>query len=387
VFVQNASGIDSYFAKATISGSSQEASLNSTFQVLVPKDKIARDTRYAVELVECGTSAQGGVQSPRFPATDGLLLGARETGGLKIKLIPLLANSLLPDTSDAGLESYRAFMLAMYPITSIELTVGDQLSVADATDWTTMLDQIRAKRQADKPAGDVYYYGLLKPAATLRAYCGNGCTAGIGYVVASATTTSQQANQRAALGLAFGDSASNETMAHEVGHNHGRDHAPCAPGGSISGVDPNYPYPNATDGVYGWDGRTKALMTPDRTDIMGYCNTKWISDYTYDGLLNRVAALNGAPMSEVLPAEIVHSWRVLLLDSRGPRWGLPIVEPAAPGGLPETAEVLDGTGRVIANVTVYRTAIADVDAYSIDVPEPEPGWRSVRVSGSPAVAF
>ena len=392
VYVQNDSAVDSYFAKATISGSSDEATLSSTFQVLVPKEKITQGTRYAVEVVECGGSDPGAVQSPRFPTTDGLALGARVTGGLKIKLIPMLANSLLPDTSDAALNVYRSQMLATYPITNVDFSVGDQVSVSDATDWNTMLDQIRAKRTADKPAADVYYFGLLKPATTLKAYCGNGCVAGIGFVVpdAGGGSAAQQASGRAALGLAYGDATSAETMVHEVGHNHGRNHAPCVPaGGTISGVDTNYPYPNAQIGVYGWDSRSSTtLIPPTYTDIMGYCSKRWLSDYTYDGLLNRVAQVDSLSMSELsVPADQVHPWRVALLDAGRARWGIPIRDPQLPMGQPEEAQILDANSRVMATTTVYRTEVSDVDAFSVLVPEPEPGWASVRIAGAAALPF
>lgn len=384
VFVQNATTVDTYFAKKTVSASSQPGTLDSTFQITVPKDKIGPDSRYAVEVVECGTPGMGTMQRPRFPAMDGVPLGARATGGLKIKLIPLIARSMQADTSDTALQAYRSLLLAMYPITGVELTVGTSLTVASDTDWTGMLDQVRAKRQADAPPADVYYYGLLKPTTTLRAYCGTGCTAGIGYVPQGSTT--QQASQRAALGLAFADVGSAETMAHEVGHNHGRNHAPCAQGGTISGVDAKYPYAGALVGVYGWDSRSSKLIAPDRTDIMGYCANKWISDYTYDGLVNRVAQVNGA-LSVLLDGASLHPWRVLLLDARGARWGFPINEPSPPAGEPEIAEVLDGSGQAIEQVTVYRTMISDIDASSIQVPTPEPGWYAIRVAGAAPLPF
>jgi hypothetical protein len=384
VFVQNGSTIDSYYAKKTVSMSSTVATLDSTFQVPVPKDKIARDTRYAVEVVECGGSASGGLQSPRFPSTDGVALAARQTGALKIRLIPIQANSMVADTSEAALASYRALMLALYPITSIEFSVGTTITASDDQDWTGMLDAVRAKRQADAPAADIYYYGLLKPTATLREYCGGGCTAGIGFVPQG--STNQQASQRAALGLAFADAASAETMAHEVGHNHGRNHAPCVQGGSISGVDASYPYAGGVIGVYGWDQRTMKLLAPDRTDIMGYCNSKWISDYTYDGLLNRVALVNGAT-NVLIPEESLHPWRVLLVDSRGARWGIPIDEPSLAAGEPEPAEVLDAQGAIIDTVDVYRTPVSDIEAFSIQVPVPELGWSKIRIQGAGTVSF
>jgi len=385
IFVDNGGSVDMYYAKQNVSGSSAEGTLASTFLVNVPKEKITRTTQYQAEIVECGTGS-GDVQTPRFPSTGGAALGARETGTLKIKVIPMSANSMTPDTSPTTLQIYSKLLMAMYPITSIDITVGDTISVPDAQDWTAMVDSIRAKRQTDKPASDVYYYGFLKPTATLQQYCGNGCTAGIGYVVNS--NSSQAAAQRAALGLAFADNTSAQTMAHEVGHNHGRGHAPCVQGGSISGVDANYPYTNGAIGSYGWDSRTSMLIATDRTDIMGYCNNKWISDYTYDALLTRVATLNGAPMSiSSIPAELIHPWHVLLLDARGPRWGAPIQEAAAPAGTAELADVLDAQGARVTSVNVYRTAISDIDAFSFEVPPPQAGWASLQVVGAKPLAY
>jgi hypothetical protein len=67
-----------------------------------------------------------------------------------------------------------------------------------------------------------------------------------------------------------------------VGTQLGAHHAPC---GNPSGPDPNYPYANGIIGVYGLDIATLALKPPGYTDIMGYCNNEWISDYTYEAVL------------------------------------------------------------------------------------------------------
>lgn len=382
VVVDNGGEVNTYYAKKNISANSAEATLDSTFVVTVPKDKITRTTRYQTEIVECGTGS-GAMGTPRFPAAENLALGAKETGILKIRVMPFSANGMQPDTSETALNVYKAMFLAMYPITNVEFSVGAVLNASDDQNWTGMLDQVRAKRQSDAPTADVYYYGLLKPTATLREYCGGGCTAGIGYVPGSAT----QATQRAALGLAFADATSAETMAHEVGHNHGRNHAPCVQGGSISGVDGSFPYSNGAVGVWGWDSRTSKLIATDRTDIMGYCNNKWISDYTYEGILKRVATVNGASANVIVPSELVQPWRVLLLDGRGARWGIPIDEPMAPAGTAEMAEILDASGQMIEATTVYRSEISDIGAFSFEVPAPEPGWHSVRVAGAAPLVF
>ncbi len=281
-------------------------------------------------------------------------------------------------------------MMAMYPITGITITAGSGITFQapansdwSQLDWNGMLDSMRSKRQTDAPAADVYYFGMIMPTDTFQQFCGRGCTAGIGFVAQQ-----NDASHRAAVGLGWTGTQAQITMAHEVGHNHGRNHAPCVPqGGSISGVDPYYPYDGGSIGVWGYNSMTKMLVNPQGvTDIMGYCNNQWISDYTYDGLVNRVAFVDGAQREVETPGSLA-TWRTLLVDSHGPRWGLPIEDLEPPAGEPETADIYDDQGNVIDHVTVYRTLVSDLDAASIMVPEPQPGWYAVAVSGSTPQPF
>jgi hypothetical protein len=385
----NGATTDEYSAKKSVSAASTEAETASTFQVTVPAAKVTATTQYHVELVECGTPPSGSATTPRFPTSGDASLGARALGALKVRVVPILSNNSAPDTSEAGLKPYKDLMEAMYPVASVEVSVATQISANYPIDWNGTLDAVRAKRQQDAPPADVYYYGLLKPTATFRDFCGNGCTAGIGFV-----PSQNDASRRVALGIGFADSQSAATMAHEVGHNHGRNHAPCVPqGGSISGVDGNFPYSGAAIGVWGYDQRTKMLVNPAGdsrngivTDIMGYCNSKWISDYTYDGIVGRVAFVNGAQSSYVNP-DVLDTFRVLLLDAAGPRWGIPIDELTPPSGTAEVAEMLGADGGVIEYALVYRTLVSDIDAASIMVPAPRRGWKAVRIAGHAALLF
>jgi hypothetical protein len=135
--------------------------------------------------------------------------------------------------------------------------------------------------------------------------------------------------------------------------------------------------------------RTRTLVDPGRNrDIMGYCSPRWISDYTWKGLVARSAAVN-VP-SPILAARVDDTdatpWRALLLDGAGrPRWGLPFVGPAH--GSPEPAEILDEAGRTVATVDVYRTEVSDTDEFTLLVPPPRAGWHGVRVRGAPPLAF
>jgi hypothetical protein len=370
-----------YYEKKNVVVGSADGDLNSTFQIPVPADRVLSDARYSVEVVECG-QVGGSSSTPRLPAFGDAALGARRTGPLKVRVVPIVANSRQPDTSANALTPYRELLRAMYPVSSVEMTVVASVSTAYPLNWSGMLDQIRARRQSDGAPADVYYYGLVKPTDTISQYCGGGCVAGIGYVPSSAT----QASVRAAVGLGFGDNTSASTMAHEIGHNHGRGHAPCAPGG-ISGVDPFYPHPGALLGTWGFDPRNRTLFDPSRTtDIMGYCNNKWISDYTYKGLTERVAIVNSA-LALVEDPELVLDWQVMLIEPPASRWGIAFETPASPFGEPEAAEALDESGNVIERITVYRTEVSDIGAFSVLVPPARSGWHAVRVNGAAPLAF
>ncbi|MET0411055.1 MAG: hypothetical protein ABW217_07150, partial [Polyangiaceae bacterium] len=349
---------------------------------------IASDTEFAVELVECG-AANGEVGASRFPANGGAELEAVTAGPLRIHVVPLRANGRVPDTSDTdqGIALLRRAFLASYPVDDVDFTVGEPFDIADPQDWGGNLDRIRALRQSESPDGDVYYYGMLRPTETFREFCGNACTAGIGYVPQGRLNP----QLRAAMGLAFGDQNAAFTMLHEVGHNHGRPHAPCVPNGlTIADVDQQYPYEGGIVGVPGYISASDQLIgANEATDVMGYCRNQWLSDYTYRNLLNTVLQVNGnAQSSEVVSPERIGAWRVALLDVlKGTRWGIPVPGPAEAVGVEEAAQVLDAAGAVIETVSVYRTQISELTGYSVQVPEPKPGWHAIAISGAAPLVY
>jgi hypothetical protein len=172
-------------------------------------------------------------------------------------------------------------------------------------------------------------------------------------------------------------------MAHELGHNHGRQHVNC---GGPAQPDPDYPYQGGAVGVFGFDVRQHAITPTTRTDIMGYCQDKWFSDYTYQALVTKVRSVLGVQSVQVQSGAL-SKFRVLLVEAGSASWGIPIDEPSLPAGVAEEAEVFDESGQPIATITVYRTAIADLDAFSIEVPFPAAGWHAVRVDGAPLLEF
>ena len=113
--------------------------------------------------------------------------------------------------------------------------------------------------------------------------------------------SANQVWSRSSIGLGYSqNNLAAETLVHEVGHAHGRYHAPC---GGASGTDPAFPYPGAKIGTWGYDLIEKDLLDPNvYTDIMGYCNRIWVSDYTYDALWERIDQLS--TQARVIPRTV-----------------------------------------------------------------------------------
>ncbi len=374
-----------YFSKRNVTQASSENSFGTTFNFDVKAEDFTATTHYAVEIVECDGAPAGTAGKARFPVSDNQELVTRKTGIVKIRFIPLNANGRTATSDTARLDAYKAYVALMYPASGVEYTVGGALNInqtvsAQGSGWGEALDQISKLHETDNAPADTYYYGLFQPSDTLGQYCGQGCVAGIGFVT---NTQSFARHQRAALGLSYANLTSAQTMAHEVGHNHGRPHSPC---GGAADPDTNYPYTGAKIGWWGFEAPETLHNPANDTDIMGYCKNQWVSDYVYRFLTDRVAFLNGNA-KELPPPGGMHHYLFLLTDITGPRWGLDRPDPRYPSGDPEQANILDTAGNVIANVTVYRTPFDHLGGGLLLVPDPEPGWHAIQIKGEVPLPF
>ena len=278
-------GASTYYSKQTIGGSSTELSTTNSFQIQIPAADIKAGLNYSLKIVECGTGS-GTAHNPQFPADGQASLATRLTGVIKITVVPVTANNITPTLDQNFQTSLKQVMEAMYPTSAAQVTLNSTpitgcgitpTTADDSATWSSCLDLVRSRRSADRPATDVYYLGVLTPAATLSAYCGGGCVAGISF---EATATG--ASGRSSLAIGFLPQALN-TAAHELGHAHGLAHSP---GCGASSTDANFPYVvsgKAYIGWVGWDSRTPTtFLNPSTvTDIMAYCTPQWVSDYVY----------------------------------------------------------------------------------------------------------
>jgi hypothetical protein len=318
------SGGDPIEVTQTVSAASDESDLTTTINFDVPADRIGADTTISVSLRETSTDvkATGATDGAQWPTDVAAPLAAGDTGpSVKVVLVPVQYNAdssgRMPDTSQAALDALSKQMMQLYPVRKVELTVGDAFPwskavAANGTGWSQLLQAIVQKRLSDGVPENVYYYGIFAPSASPASYCGQGCVAGL----SPASSNPDDNFARASIGLGFsgtqGESLAATTFVHEVGHAHGRQHAPCM---VSQGTDPDYPYAGGVLGDWGYDILNKKLVDPagKQRDMMGYCEPIWISDYNFKALFERASYL-AANAYKLPPQDQGARFRSLLSD-------------------------------------------------------------------------
>ena len=180
------------------------------------------------------------------------------------------------------------------------------------------------------------------------------------------------------------------TIAHELGHNMNLRHAPCR---NTPGVDPAYPYPDGSIGVWGYDFEADRLVLPYTWDRMGYCGPNWISDYHFSNALRYRLFDEGRPKTAAA--------RSLLLwggvDAEGKPHQYPAFVVDAPAALPDSVgghliAGLTGGGEELFSISFTMPETADGDgssSYAFVLPV-QPGWAdklaSITLSGPVGVA-
>ncbi len=272
----------------------------------------------------------------------------RSTAAQTFRFVPVKQtfNGLTGDVTAANAASYVDMAVRIYPILAPGLNVHQTYTTNAPVDngsdvaWSQILSEIDALRVAEGSSQS--YVGVVRVTY-------NSGIVGIGYIGRPTSVVWDDAGTRSLF------------WAHELGHTYGRQHAPgCSP----DFPDRNYPYPDATIGVFGTDVSVNppVLYPPSFHDIMSYCDDAWISDYTYKGVLNFVATSQATQASAMPPVQ-----RSLLIWGRV-RNGEPYLEPAfvldahpVPPGTAGTYQVqgVDQDGVVLFSQAFEPTALAD----------------------------
>lgn len=287
-----------------IAGPSGPGMTDEHFSWLLPADEFPSGTRWWVSVNEVEPTADGLLDpnAPRLPASDDVELDDEDGDQrLEVVFVPYRHQYYgcdRPAPSDAGvIDGHLAALTMQYPVQDVAITVHPEVvytgSLATLDD---VLVQIRALRASEAPAADVYYYGLVWP-------CDASTNAGgLGYIP-DVPTAPDAGQYRAAIGVwyDFDPAFSYQTMVHELGHNHGREHVACT--GGEADPDPGYPIGGGATGVLGWGTLDQQFRMPQVADYMSYCELLWASTYGWNRSLTVIDALTamadqGAPSSD-----------------------------------------------------------------------------------------
>ena len=254
-----------------------ESSLSNSWNTAVAGTLIQPGFRIEAEVDSAGLVAESD-ETDNLLAPPAPLVQAMPT--LNVTFVPVIQqrHAARGDVGNVTLANRDTFLFVtrkMHPVAAYNsavhapytTTTTDTLQAQNGNSaWGTILQEIDALRVAESSSR--YYYGVAKVSYTSG-------VAGVAYV-------SNGVSERASLGWDYLPTGA-AVAAHELGHNWGRNHAPC---GDPGGVDGSFPFSDGRIGVYGMDVGAVSLKPASTSDIMGYCDPKWIGAYTYRAVMS-----------------------------------------------------------------------------------------------------
>ncbi len=266
-----------------------ESTLGGSWNVMVPGALIQPGLSLLAEVDPGNLIPETSTTDNSYPVNGTPLpVAVRELLPFRFRLVPVMQSSTgnTGNINEGNKQAFMTDLLNLMPIGEYDVDVRETYTtnapalVSNNSNgaWSMILSEVLALRNTTDQS-DRYYYGVVKVDYSSG-------VAGIGYVGTPTGTA------KAAIGW---DRASGPgVMAHELGHNFGRRHAPC---GNPAGLDPDYPHATGGIGYWGLDLTTLTLKSPFTwKDLMTYCNNEWVSDYTWNAVVNfRSLSPTGAP--------------------------------------------------------------------------------------------
>lgn len=357
-----------------------EGDLELSYNAVIPGEIIVPGVGLVVEVDPDGTLPLTAESETRFPAEGFYSLDVVEVPPIQLTMVPVMETAE-PDTSvlgwvrgisaagpQAGLLKH-AFPFAEFTVTSREphYTSVDLTTTAGQVSLFGELQALRASE-----GGTGYYYGV---AADLGSVGGRGQLPG--WVSIGITSPS--------------------TLAHELGHNLSLLHAPC---GGPADVDPDFPYPDGSIGVWGYDFRNGSMVPPDRSkDIMTYCPTlPWLSDYYFEKVIDHRAELADSVASALSAASSPPSDMLVLSGGMVDEelWLEPVFSIRSAARLsrvrgPYSIRGTDQDGRTLFSLDFTPTSDGHGGRHFFFAVPIEPGWENsldrITLTGPEGVAY
>ena len=313
----------------------QEGELDLSSNALIPGSVIESGLEIVVEIDPDGTLDPALEIAQRIPPTGRTSVDVRTVSNFDIMVVPYLWDenpdrSILAQINDITadgtlLRETRDFL----PVGDLSVSVHEPVSVSyDPTGdyYEELLTLTETIRNMENMPG-TYYMGVFRRRGD------NGVT-GVAYV---GGWFFGQNKEYASVSVLRGS-----VIAHEFGHNLSLRHAPC---GGPANPEPNFPDSDGSIGAWGYDFINQELISPDRPDLMSYCDPEWVSYFSFNKSLNWRLS-KGASVA-VVPS----TTRGLLLWGHVNGAGDLVLEPAfaveAPSVLPQTSGPYQLTGESV----------------------------------------
>ena len=375
-----------------VSGPSSSENLASTFNFLLPAEAIVPGATLSVAIYEGGeASSPEPTSPPRFPregaadlaVQNGLML-------MEVVLLPVRGPSGPLDDSPPRRQRLERYMADVYPARTMTIRWHDPVEVTSIISSEEAFRLMAQARRRDNASAGAYYHLLIAIEDSEDKFLGLGSLAGPG---------PNEAANRVAMTIVTEHRVDSQmdTVTHEMGHNLGRNHAP---GCNAGGTDNRFPYPNTGVGVDGFSLGELASGTdhlpnapgPFKSkarfkDVMGYCYPTWISDYTWNALMDRIRIISDyteMPMTALERRSLQGFYR----PGGKPAWavvGGALVPPTAAGSAQRFARIrrTDGSSLTVP-ITVSRLISPGGPENSrrsiaVNLPDEDGGLSSIEV--------
>jgi len=342
--------------ESSVRQNADQGVLQSSWNLLLPGSVVQPGLTVSAQIDPDNAVAESNESDNQFPAAGPKPIDVRVMPTVGVRFIPVSIAGNAANVSAARLDSFLVVSRKIHPAFDYDADIGAPFASGSAPlkasgeGWSEVLRDLEARRVTDSTASPTarYYVGMVRVTY-------NAGVAGLGYIGGKST-----------LSWDFPGQSTPEIVAHELGHNYAQFHAPC---GGAGGPDPNYPntggYAGGYIGQYGYDLAEQTLRQPEFfTDIMGYCQPKWISDYMYkrmmQWLIDHPVSLPSVSSAEIQPSLLV--WGRIVN-------GRPMLEPTfeinARPELPRSSgpnrlAAVDDAGNEIFSLSFAAQRIADL---------------------------